>query len=271
MESALGLWLVGVPSRVGYNTDARRLFLKEAVSGHEALAGLHAVIYLLGLLKALGGVATFTPPTLCLEPEEEAMGAQVLSEADLPGQGPWVGVARRGLRPGQTLAAGALRRPGPGTAGESGPAWCCWGETKNDRWPMRSGSNFRGRWWIWWGGPACGRPWGCVPTQPSGHQRLGVDACRRGALGPPGGPVRLHRPRGHRPLHVPGHGDSPSPAVQPLLQADLRGGYPCLTAISVDEVTAAARSWLKEGAWVNPRCSWTGTAPSTRRWAISIT
>ena len=36
MESALGLWLVGVPSRVGYNTDARRLFLKEAVSGHES-------------------------------------------------------------------------------------------------------------------------------------------------------------------------------------------------------------------------------------------
>ncbi|MDP2045577.1 MAG: glycosyltransferase family 9 protein, partial [Deltaproteobacteria bacterium] len=39
MESALGLWLVGVPSRVGYSTDARRLFLKEALSGREALAG----------------------------------------------------------------------------------------------------------------------------------------------------------------------------------------------------------------------------------------
>lgn len=93
MESALGLWLVGVPSRVGYNTDARRLFLKEAVSGHEALAGLHTVFYLLGLLKALGGVATFTPPTLCLEPEEEAMGARVLSEAGLSGPGPWVGLS----------------------------------------------------------------------------------------------------------------------------------------------------------------------------------
>jgi heptosyltransferase-2 len=93
MESALGLWLVGVPSRVGYNTDARRLFLKEAVSGREALAGLHTVFYLLGLLKALGGVATFTPPTLYLEPEEEAMGAQILSETDLPGQGPWVGLS----------------------------------------------------------------------------------------------------------------------------------------------------------------------------------
>ncbi|MGA9754559.1 MAG: lipopolysaccharide heptosyltransferase II [Desulfobaccales bacterium] len=93
MESALGLWLVGVPTRVGYNTDARRLFLKEAVSGRGKLAGLHTVFYFLGLLKALGGVATFTPPTLYLEPEEEAVGAQLLREADLPGQGPWVGLS----------------------------------------------------------------------------------------------------------------------------------------------------------------------------------
>jgi heptosyltransferase-2 len=93
MESALGLWLVGVPARVGYNTDARRLFLKEAVSGHQELAGLHTVFYLLGLLKALGGVATFTPPTLFLEPEEEALGAQVLAELELPGRGPWVGLS----------------------------------------------------------------------------------------------------------------------------------------------------------------------------------
>jgi heptosyltransferase II len=93
MESALGLWLVGVPARVGYTTDARRLFLKEAVSNHRELAGLHTVFYFLGLLKALGGVATFTPPTLYLEPEEEVTGAQILAESDLPGQGPWVGLS----------------------------------------------------------------------------------------------------------------------------------------------------------------------------------
>jgi heptosyltransferase-2 len=93
MESALGLWLVGVPSRVGYNTDARGLFLKEAVSGRSHLDGLHTVFYLLGLLKALGGVATFTPPTLSLEPEEVAGAAQFLEEIDLPGEGPWVGLS----------------------------------------------------------------------------------------------------------------------------------------------------------------------------------
>ena len=58
MESSLGLWLVGVPSRVGYNTDARGLFLKEAVSGRHHLGGLHTVFYFLGLLNALGGVPT---------------------------------------------------------------------------------------------------------------------------------------------------------------------------------------------------------------------
>jgi len=93
MESALGLWLVGVPSRVGYNTDGRGLFLKEAVFGRSHLDGLHTVFYLLGLLKALGGVATFTPPTLCLEPEEVAGAAQFLQEIDLPGEGPWVGLS----------------------------------------------------------------------------------------------------------------------------------------------------------------------------------
>jgi heptosyltransferase II len=91
VESALGLWLVGVPSRVGYNTDGRSLFLKEAVSGHRHLRGLHTIFYLLGLLKALGGVATFTPPTLYLEPEEVDSAAQFLSEVDLAEQGPWIG------------------------------------------------------------------------------------------------------------------------------------------------------------------------------------
>jgi heptosyltransferase-2 len=93
MESALGLWLVGVPSRVGYDTDARALFLKEAVSGHQHLAGLHTVFYLLGLLKALGGVATFTAPTLYLNSAEVGNAARFLAEVDLPGDGPWVGLS----------------------------------------------------------------------------------------------------------------------------------------------------------------------------------
>jgi heptosyltransferase-2 len=93
MESALGLWLVGVPSRVGYNTDARGVFLKEAVFGRQHLDGMHTVFYFLGLLKALGGVATFTPPTLHLESEESDSAAQFLAEVDVAGDGPWVGLS----------------------------------------------------------------------------------------------------------------------------------------------------------------------------------
>ena len=224
MESALGLWLVGVPSRVGYNTDARRLFLKEAVSGREALAGLHTVFYLLGLLKALGGVATFTPPTLYLEPEEEAMGAQVLSEAGPPGQGPWVG-----LSPGAAFGPAKRWEPerfaalGRELVREFGARLVLLGG--DDERPVADQVKEQlqepvvdlvGRTSL---RQALGEP---VPTQASGHQRLGADARRGGALGPPGGPVRLHRPGGHRPVHLPSHGDSPSAAVQPLLQADLR-------------------------------------------------
>jgi heptosyltransferase-2 len=106
MESALGLWLVGVPSRVGYSTDARGVFLKEAVSGCRHLDGLHTIFYLLGLLKALGGVATFTPPALFLEPEEVEIAAQFLREVDLPGDGPWVG-----LSPGAAFGPAKRWRP----------------------------------------------------------------------------------------------------------------------------------------------------------------
>lgn len=97
LESALGLWLLGVPYRVGYNTDARRPLLNLAVSGRQKLAGLHTVFYFLGLLQALGAVTTFIPPTLYLEANETAAAAQLLSEAAVPGQGPWVG-----LSPGAT-------------------------------------------------------------------------------------------------------------------------------------------------------------------------
>ena len=74
MESALGLWLVGVPSRVGYNTDARGPLsqggrVRPQGSGRFA----HRLLFS-GLAQGLGGVATFTPPTLCLEPEEVAGG-----------------------------------------------------------------------------------------------------------------------------------------------------------------------------------------------------
>ncbi len=92
LESALGLWLLGVPVRVGYAADARRPLLNLPVSGRQTLAGLHLVFYYLGLLRALGGIETFTPPTLHLRDLEIATAAQLLADA-APGSGPWVGLS----------------------------------------------------------------------------------------------------------------------------------------------------------------------------------
>jgi heptosyltransferase II len=93
LESALGLWLVGVPVRVGYRADARRPFLNVAVTGRRNLSGLHTVYYFLGLLAALGEFSTFVPPTLHLEGHESAAAKEVLAAASLNGAGPWVGLS----------------------------------------------------------------------------------------------------------------------------------------------------------------------------------
>jgi len=93
LESALGLWLAGAPARVGYNTDARRPFLTTAVGGRKGLKGLHQVFYYLGLLTALGPVASYTPPTLFLTPEEIAAAAKLLDHGNVAASGPWVGLS----------------------------------------------------------------------------------------------------------------------------------------------------------------------------------
>jgi heptosyltransferase-2 len=94
LESALGLWLLGVPVRVGYNADARRPFLNVAVTGRRSLAGLHLVYYYLGILSALGELAELAPPALHLAPPEIAAAAALLAAAPLNGAaGPWVGLS----------------------------------------------------------------------------------------------------------------------------------------------------------------------------------
>jgi len=94
LESALGLWLLGVPVRVGYNADARRPFLNVAVTGRRSLAGLHLVYYYLGILSALGEFAALAPPALHLAAPEIAAAAALLAAAPLNGAtGPWVGLS----------------------------------------------------------------------------------------------------------------------------------------------------------------------------------
>jgi heptosyltransferase-2 len=98
LESALGLWLTATPVRVGYNADARRIFLNRAVAGRHRLAGLHTVYYLLGLLGSLGEVETFTYPHIVLQPAEKAAAAMLLdggrdARPTSTSMGPWVGLS----------------------------------------------------------------------------------------------------------------------------------------------------------------------------------
>lgn len=250
MESALGLWLVGVPSRVGYSTDARRLFLKEAVSGREALAGLHTVFYLLGLLNALGGVATFTPPTLYLEPEEEAMGAQVLSEADLPGQGPWVG-----LSPGAAYGPAKRWEParfaalGRELVREFGARLVLLGA--DDERPVAD--EVREQLQV---------PVVDLVGRTSLRQALGVMSQLNLLVTNDSGlmhaaaalSVPLVALFGSTDPVATGPFTSRATVIRhlqpcsPCFKRTCETGYTCLTAISVDEVAAAARSWLKDGS-----------------------
>jgi tetraacyldisaccharide 4'-kinase/lipopolysaccharide heptosyltransferase II len=90
-EAALGLWLAGAKTRVGYDTQGRGPLLNVAVTGVPGLAGLHTVYYLLGVLQGLGGVAGFTPPRLYLQDEEMQAAARLLKGDSLAG--PWVGLS----------------------------------------------------------------------------------------------------------------------------------------------------------------------------------
>ena len=92
LASAFGLWLAGVPDRVGFNADGRRLFLTVAVTGRRRLAGLHTVYYLLGLLQAFGEVRNLTPPALYPAAAEVEAAMELLEKPGLAG-GPWVGLS----------------------------------------------------------------------------------------------------------------------------------------------------------------------------------
>ena len=250
MESALGLWLVGVPARVGYTTDARRLFLKEAVSNYRELAGLHTVFYFLGLLKALGGVATFTPPTLYLEPEEEVTGAQILAKSDLPGQGPWVG-----LSPG--AAYGPAKRWDPSRFAALGRKLH---REFGARLVLLGGDDER---------PVAElvkaqlqRPVVDLVGRTSLRQALGVLSQLNLLVTNDSGlmhaaaalSVPLVALFGSTDPGATGPFTSRATVIRhpvpcsPCFKRTCETGYACLDAISVDEVTAAARAWLQEAS-----------------------
>jgi lipopolysaccharide heptosyltransferase II len=91
LESALVTRLLGVPHRVGYNTEFRSGLLTQVVQGPEKMAGLHHVYRHQGILRAFGRVAADGLPELGLTAEELATGSQLLQT--------------HGWQPGQKIVA----------------------------------------------------------------------------------------------------------------------------------------------------------------------
>jgi heptosyltransferase-2 len=78
LEAALIPWVLGIPHRVGYNTEARAFLLTQVVASPDRLAGLHQVYRHEGILKAFGQVSCDGFPELILSPAEEEAGLQLL-------------------------------------------------------------------------------------------------------------------------------------------------------------------------------------------------
>lgn len=78
LESALVTRFLGVPHRVGYNTEFRSRLLTQIVQGPEITAGLHHVYRHEGILRAFGRVTADGLPELSVIPAELAAASQLL-------------------------------------------------------------------------------------------------------------------------------------------------------------------------------------------------
>ena len=78
LESALVAMLLGVPNRVGYNTEGRSCLLTQVVHGPDKMAGLHQVYRHEGILQAFGPVSGDGFPELALTATELEAASQLL-------------------------------------------------------------------------------------------------------------------------------------------------------------------------------------------------
>jgi len=247
-ESALGLWLTEVPFRLGYAANGRSPFLTMALKGRRRLRGLHQVYYYLGLLEFFGEVRDFIPPRLQLSASEREEGRALLAAGGLNPGGPWVGLA-------------------PGAA--YGPA---------KRWPPERfaalGDGLREEWGaavVLLGGPDDREAAAAVQRHSRGQllNLAGETTLRQALMVLSQLKVLITNDSGlmhaAAALRVPlvaifgstdpkATGPFTSRATvmhhelpcSPCLERTCKTGYPCLTAISVEEVRQAAFTWLTE-------------------------
>ncbi len=225
LESALVTWLLGVPHRVGYNTEFRSGLLTQVVQGPEKMAGLHHVYRHEGILRAFGRVSADGFPELCLTAAELAAGSQLLqTHGWQPGQkiiglspGAVFGPAKQWFPDRFAAVAASLQKEFGalivllGSAGDQEAAGKIAAAMQFPALNLAGRTDLRTAF-------AVIRHLDLLITNDSGS-----DACRRGLMDASGGPVRLHRPLCHRSLHPLGLGAAPSNSLQPLLTAAVSG------------------------------------------------
>ncbi len=130
LESALVAWLLGVPHRVGYNTEGRSFLLTQVVHGPEKMAGLHQVYRHEGIVQTFGPVSGDSFPELVLTATELAAASQLLmANGWQPPPENYRPEPGRGLWAGQTVVPGSFRgrrRPLAGGIWRPGGAFGVW-------------------------------------------------------------------------------------------------------------------------------------------------
>jgi heptosyltransferase-2 len=92
IEAAIITFLAGIPRRIGFDTDARRLLLTHPVHRTKAIKAIHQTGYYLKILEG-AGLATGAPTLeLHLDPADTRRAAQMLSEFGIAAGRPLIGL-----------------------------------------------------------------------------------------------------------------------------------------------------------------------------------
>lgn len=125
-QAALVAWLAGVPMRLGYDSDARRLLLSHVVKRTPQVRSLHETAYYLHILAAAGLLereppATGVQPVLELSPRDQGwaegfLAAQGLETERLLGCAPGASFGPAKCWPAERFAASLRQLAGQGFA-----------------------------------------------------------------------------------------------------------------------------------------------------------
>jgi len=101
-DAALIAFLAGIPERIGYSRDGRRLLLTKAVPFDRCAQGLHHIDYYMNLLERAGFEVKGRPPWIYLLTDERLEARRRLSDLKRP---------VIGLNPGATYGSSKRWRP----------------------------------------------------------------------------------------------------------------------------------------------------------------